>query len=192
MSIKDKINDLKKELLLEEASKQFEEIGYERMKVIDLAKTAKVSIGTIYQLFNSKEGLYLAYIEHQINIFFTELEDKTAHCNDAKVKIHTFIKLKFSYYAQKRKAFEQNAVNNPLFFNLLTKEHSKPFEKIYNFLGQCFMELNPSLDNEKALRMAFAINGFSDGYISHWLDNDSDILEYIDEVSDSFIRMVES
>ena len=76
MSIKDKMNELKKELLLEEASKIFEEIGYEHMKVADLAKTAQVSIGTIYSLFNSKEGLYLSYIEHQINNFFLELEDK--------------------------------------------------------------------------------------------------------------------
>jgi len=72
MSIKDKMQEVKKELLLQEASKEFEKIGYEHMKVADLAKTAQVSVGTIYALFNSKEGLYIAYIEHQIDNFFVE------------------------------------------------------------------------------------------------------------------------
>ena len=191
MSIKDKMNKLKKELLLEEASKQFEEIGYEHMKVADLAKTAKVSVGTIYTLFNSKEGLYLSYLEHQINNFFAELEDKILDKVTASEKIGTFIKLKFSYYTQKRKAIEQSATNNPLFFNTLAQEHSQAFKKIYNYLERCFMELNPKIDKAKAKRMAFAINGFSDGYISLWLELNDNLMEKVEEVSKLFIGMVE-
>jgi len=191
MSIKDKMNELKKELLLEEASKQFEDIGYEQMKIADLAKRAKVSVGTIYSLFNSKEGLYLAYLEHQICSFFLELENKTLDISNPQRKIHMFIELKFSYYSQKRKAIEQNATNNPLFFNTLYKEHSKPFQKIYTYLEECFIELNPQIDKEKATRMAFAINGFSDGYISLWLEVNDNLMEKVDEVSEFFIAMVE-
>jgi len=191
MSIKDKMQDLKKEFLLEEASKQFEEIGYEQMKVADLAKIAKVSVGTIYSLFSSKEGLYLAYLEHQICSFFMELEEKTFNVKSPQEKIKTFIELKFSYYTQKRKAVEQNATNNPLFFNTLYKEHSKPFQKIYTYLAKCFIELNSSFDEEKAMRMAFAINGFSDGYISQWLELDNDLMDKVDEVSELFIHMLE-
>ncbi len=190
MSIKDKMNELKKKLLLEEASKQFEEIGYEHMKVADLAKTAKVSVGTIYSIFNSKEGLYLSYIEHQINTFYIELEARTLPKSSPEVKIHNYIKLKFSYYQQKRKAIEQSATNNPLFFNTLYKEHSKPFQQIYTYLSECFIELNPTLDKEKSTRMAFAINGFSDGYISQWLEMNDDLMSRVDEVSELFIKML--
>ena len=165
MSIKDKMNELKKELLLEEASKMFEEVGYEQMKVANLAKAAKVSVGTIYAIFNSKEGLYFSYLEHQINNFFKELEGKVTNNSSPNEKIKIFIELKFSYYTQKKKAIEKSATNNPLFFNTLAQEHSKAFEKIYLFLQKCFMEINSKIDKEKATRMAFAINGFSDGYI---------------------------
>ncbi len=191
MSIKDKMNELKKELLLEEASYIFEEIGYEYMKVADLAKTAKVSVGTIYTLFNSKEGLYLSYLEHQINNFFAELENEALTKATPQEKIHIFIELKFSYYNQKRKAIEQSATNNPLFFNTLVQEHSEAFRKIYNYLEKCFMELNPKIDKDKATRMAFAINGFSDGYISLWLELNDNLMEKVDEVSELFIGMVE-
>jgi len=191
MSIKEEMNRVKKELLLKEASKLFEEIGYEQMKVADLAKTAQVSVGTIYTLFQSKEGLYLTYIEHQINRFFIELQEKIAQDASAKEKIHAFIELKFTYYSQKRRAIEQSATNNPLFFNTLAKEHSLAFEKIYAYLEECFLELNPQFNRAKAMRMAFALNGFSDGYISLWLEMEDDLMEKVDEVSSLFIAMVE-
>ncbi len=192
MSIKDKMNELKKELLLEEASKMFEEVGYEQMKVANLAKAAKVSVGTIYAIFNSKEELYFSYLEHQINNFFKELEGKVTNNSSPNEKIKIFIELKFSYYTQKKKAIEKSATNNPLFFNTLAREHSKAFEKIYLFLQECFIELNPKIHKEKATRMAFAINGFSDGYISLWLELNDNLMDKVDEVSKLFISMIES
>ena len=191
MSIKDKMYELKKELLLEEASKQFEELGYEQMKVADLAKSAKVSVGTIYSIFDSKEGLYLAYIEHQINNFYVELENRALSKSIPQEKIHAFIELKFSYYNQKRKAIEQSATNNPLFFNTLYNEHSNSFQNIYHYLSKCFRELNPKMDEHQSMRMAFAINGFSDGYISQWLEINDNILDKVDEVSSLFTGMIE-
>ena len=190
MSIKTKMQELKKELLLQEASAMFEEIGYEHMKVADLAKVSHVSVGTIYAIFSSKEGLYIAYIEHQIKKFFAELEEKTASFSHAQEKIHAFIELKFLYYTQKKKAIQSSATNNPLFFNTLAQEHSEAFEKIYLFLQECFIELNPQIDTQKAKRLSYAFNGFSDGYISLWLEKDDDLMQYTDEVCELFTNML--
>lgn len=190
MSIKTKMHELKKELLLKEASILFEDIGYEHMKVADLAKIAGVSIGTIYAMFGSKEGLYLAYIEHQINNFFSELKRRSLAKTTPSQKIHTFIELKFSYYEQKRKAIEESATNNPLFFSTLYSENTNAFQKIYVYLSECFLEVNPELNNEEAMRMAYALNGFSDGYISQWLELNNDLLSKVDEVSTLFIGMI--
>ena len=191
MSIKSKMQALKKELLLKEASNLFEKSGYEHMKVADLAKIAGVSIGTIYALFNSKDGLYHAYIEHQIDNFFNELQARSSLESTPKQRIHSFIELKFTYYHQKRKAIEQNATNNLLFFHTLYKEHANPFQKVYQYLAECFMELNPKLDSVQAMRMAFAINGFSDGYITRWLELSDDLLSRVDEASNLSVIMVE-
>jgi len=190
MSIRDKINELKKELLLEEASKMFEELGYEQMKVADLAKSAHVSVGTIYTMFTSKEGLYLAYIERQIQEFLVELNKKTDSLKSTQEKIRIFVELKFSYYIQKKKAIEKSATNNPLFFNTLAQEHSGAFEKIYLFLQECFIDINPRIDTQKAKRLSYAFNGFSDGYISLWLENSDNLLQYSDEVCEFFMKML--
>ena len=189
-NIKDKVNEFKKELLLEQASEMFEEFGYEQMKVVDLAKKAKISIGVIYSFFNSKEGLYIAYIEYHINRLYAELEKNNPPESDPKEKVHAYIELKFSYYTQKRKAIEHGAANNPLFFNTLYNEHSNPFQKIYLYLATCFIELNPKLSQDQAMRMAFALNGFSDGYISLWLEIHDDLNERVDEVCNLFLKML--
>ena len=191
MSIKSKMQELKKELLLQEASVMFEELGYEHMKVADLAKIAHVSVGTIYAVFTSKEGLYLTYIEHQIQAFMNELEGKTKLLKNPHEKIRVFVKLKFSYYTQKKKAIEKSATNNPLFFNTLAQEHSEAFEKIYLFLQECFIKLNPQIDTQKAKRLSYAFNGFSDGYISLWLENGDDLFQYTDEVCELFTNMLQ-
>lgn len=189
-NIKDKMNELKKELLLQEASVQFEALGYENMKIIDLAKNTNVSVGTIYSLFGSKEGLYIAYIEYHINALYTELQKLNTPDTDAQEKVYAYVKLKFSYYKQKRKAIEHGIANNPLFFNTLYNEYSNPCKKIYNYLSECFMEINPKLTQEQAMRMAFSFNGFSDGYISLWLESDDDLMLRVDEVCELFLKML--
>ena len=191
MNIKTKVQALKKELLLQEASHFFETVGFEEMKLSDLAKKAGVSMGTIYAHFDSKEGLYMAYIEHQIQEFLSELEERTASLDTASQKIRAFVELKFSYYMQKRKAIEKSAKNNPLFFNTLILEHHESFEKMYRFLEECFCEINPLIEREKAKRLSYAFNGFSDGYISLWLENGGDLMRYTDEVCELFTGMLD-
>jgi len=191
MSIQDKVNDLKKEFLLDEASKLFEEIGYEQMKIATLAKNAKVSVGTIYLLFNSKEGLYLAYIDRQVNNLFLELQGNTSKDNTSMEKIRIFIETKFSHVVVKRKAIEQAANSNPLFFTSLYNEHSSAFQNIYKYISECFTDLNQDLNPDKAYRMAYALNGFTDGYISQWLDSENNLMDKVDEVFELFTCILE-
>lgn len=53
------------------------------------------------------------------------------------------------------------------------------------------MELSPTLNDESAITMAFALNGFSDGYISQWLETNNNLLDKVDEVTDLFTGMIE-
>ena len=191
-NIKEKMNNLKKELLLQEASKLFEEIGFEQMKVANLAKSAGVSIGTIYGMFESKEGLYLAYIEYQINAFTKELENRITPDDSAQKKLQVFIALKFSYYTNKHEALNHSVRNNPFFFNALYKENSHPLQSIFLFQSDCFKEINKNLDEYSALQLAYLFNGFSDGYVSRWFEVHDDMMSKVDEACELFIGMVKA
>jgi len=190
MSIKTKMNELKKDLLLQEASVFFEDVGYEEMKVADLAKSVGVSIGTIYGFFESKEGLYLAYIEHQIHTFTGELEKKTLLIDDADLKLKVFIEMKFSYYTNKCEALKHGVKNNPFFFNSLYKENAHPLQNIFLFQANCFKELNKNLNDDSAMQMAYLFNGFTGGYVSRWLEVQDDLMSKTDEACELFVGMV--
>jgi AcrR family transcriptional regulator len=192
MSIKTKMHELKKDLLLQEASVLFEEVGYEEIKVADLAKIAGVSIGTIYGFFESKEGLYLAYIEHQIHTFTKELEKRTLQIDDAELKLKVFIEMKFSYYTNKCEALQHSVKNNPFFFNSLYKENVHPLQNIFLFQAKCFKEINENLNDDSAMQMAYLFNGFSDGYVSRWFEIQDDLMGKVDEACKLFVGMVKA
>ena len=192
VSIKAELQDLKKTLILDEASKLFEEIGYEHMKVADLAKTVSVSIGTIYGMFDSKEGLYMAYIEHQINTFTMELEKRTTAQDSAEKRLKLFIELKFSYYTQKYIALDHSVKNNPFFFNTLYKDNFHPLQNIFLFQAECFKEINKGIDDDDAMQLAYLFNSFSDGYVSRWFEIRYDLMSKVDEASRLFSVMVKA
>ena len=190
INIKEKMNTLKKELLLEEASLLFEELGYEEMKLVTLAKNAGVSIGTIYRFFNSKEGLYMAYIEHQIHTFTKELEERTALLDSAEERLKVFIELKFSYYCSKREALHHSIKNNPFFFNTFYKENLHPLENIFLFQANAFRAINKNISQESAMEMAYLFNGFTDGYVSRWFEVQDDLMSKTNEACELFLLIV--
>lgn len=191
--INQKIQDMKKELILQEASKVFEKAGYEKMKIASLARIVGVSQSTIYSMFENKDGLYIEYIRFQIKIFLKELDSLITPSSSNYERIYAFINLKFEYYIQKEKALDQNIKNNPLFFNSLYHDYTNPFEGIYQYLANTFKQINPSLDESKTIELAYSLNSYSDGYIVLWMEKQNiDLMSLVDEICSTCINIVNS
>jgi len=187
-----KIHEMKKELILQEASQIFEVSGYENMKISVLAKNVGVSQSTIYSMFESKDGLYIEYIRLQIKNFLEELIPLTINCTSIE-KLYKFTALKFEYYMKKEKAIEPNIKNNPLFFNTLYHDYTNPFEEVYKFLADVFCEYDSTISNDKAIKLAYSFNGYSDGYITLWMEKQNiDLLQSTEEVCTSFLSIIKS
>ena len=54
--IKEEVNALKKKMILEAAQEYIEKNGYQNFKINDLSKVCEISVGALYQLFESKEN----------------------------------------------------------------------------------------------------------------------------------------
>jgi AcrR family transcriptional regulator len=186
-----KIHEIKKELILQEASLIFEKSGYDSMKISDLAKNVGVSQSTIYSMFENKEGLYIEYIKLQIKIFLEELTQLTIN-STAYEKLNKFTALKFKNYIQKEKAIESNIKNNPLFFNTFYHDITNPLEEVYKFLTDTFLEYDPNISHDKAVKLAYLFNSYSDGYITLWMENDIDLANISNEVCTSFLSILKS
>jgi len=189
MSVKSKMQALKKELLLKEASLLFEETGYQQMKVADLAKIAGVSIGTIYGFFDSKEGLYQAYISYQIEIFTQKIKKRTDGLDTTQGKLRVFIEMKFLNYMEKAEALNHSVKNNPFYFSLFYKENAHPFHEIFLLQAECFKSINKDLDDNSAMELTYLFNGFTDGYVSRWFDVHDDLMAKTDKALEHFISI---
>lgn len=66
------------EAILGEAASAFGSRGYEAVRIPDIAAAADIAVGSVYDYFGSKEGLYLAVVERALDAdtrFITEALD---------------------------------------------------------------------------------------------------------------------
>ncbi len=69
-----RLRDEKQEVILRAAIREFVEKGFDRAKVSDIAQSAGVSKGSIYQYFADKEELYLYCAQWGIHLFMEKLD----------------------------------------------------------------------------------------------------------------------
>ena len=188
--IKSKLQDMKRDLILEEAALLFESIGFEQLKVSDLAKSVGVSVGTIYGMFESKEGLYMAYVRKQIAVYVQELEMRCEGITSDAEQLKIAFELKCGHFVSKRKAVEECAKNNPLFFSNI--RHSSPdiLSEVYDKLSQMILNINPKLNSIEAEKLAYAFTGLSDGYIAHWLMVEDDLMAEVEKMHSQMMLMI--
>ncbi|MEA2050846.1 MAG: TetR/AcrR family transcriptional regulator [Campylobacterota bacterium] len=187
--INKQLKDIKKELILKEVSKYFEKVTYEHTKIADISKDLDIAVGTIYKLFTSKENLYYEYLMYQINNFYKELLERQT--SNAKENIKLFIKLKYSYYTQKRKAVESNILTDPLFFHKIYTGKENPMNNVYEFLEDNFkIYLEDDLQNYKQLAICF--NRLSDGFIESWIAQNFDLMDEIDTIFNMFFGGIQN
>src|SRR3954453_16282983 len=64
--------------ILDAAERHFADRGFENAKVDEIAADADVAVGSIYNHFGSKEGLYRALLERALELFTAYLEEEPA------------------------------------------------------------------------------------------------------------------
>ncbi|MBD3801327.1 MAG: TetR/AcrR family transcriptional regulator [Campylobacterales bacterium] len=188
--IKAKLQDVKRSVILEAAAESFESAGYEALKVSDLAKSVGVSVGTIYGLFDSKEGLYMAYVKAQIGGYIAELRARCEAVTDPEAQLEEAFRLKFAHFASKRMAVEECAKNNPLFFSNIRHSEPEILEEVYKAIAGIVRRINPALDKEEALAVSYHLAGLSDGYINYWLVHDGDLLSKVPALQAQMLTMI--
>lgn len=96
---------LRKEIILEAAEAVFASKGYYDAAVEDIAARAEISIGTLYNLFTNKEGLFLTVVEQRINHFLQQLAQRTATVQTAPEKLDALLTGIFEYLEQQQAFF---------------------------------------------------------------------------------------
>ncbi len=190
--IKQKIIQTKKEILLQEVSKLFEREGLVHLKMHDIARHLGISVGALYNIFSSKEDLFLAYVEFQIEKFYTMLQERTKDVADPVACLQIYTKLKFEVFEQKRKALEDPLMGDPLYFLKMGKRQYVLIEPIHKELASWFASLHERspLQEEDFLKLAFLFHSFTNGYVEYWIVHDGDLEEDVSRAVEIFLQGV--
>jgi AcrR family transcriptional regulator len=146
-----KRTEQKKASILKSARVLFNQNGIDETKIIEIAKIAEVSPVSIYNYFNSKEGLLRALIEEELDKSIQMYNDILDSNMPFEKKLDNIMNLK-NYHLTK---------NNNIFFTAKTgdsKRINKIYEDIMNYKG-------------KKVYMHFIKVGKNEGYINENIDN---------------------
>lgn len=72
----------KRRQIIDGAIKVFKEKGYHKATIREIAEEAKISPGSIYDYFNSKDDILYLFFENYVRTFFEKLEHLNLHSDD--------------------------------------------------------------------------------------------------------------
>ncbi|WP_353662655.1 TetR/AcrR family transcriptional regulator [Hydrogenimonas sp. SS33] len=192
--IRSRVEETKREIILDAVSDYFETVGFSEPKMQDIAKAVGISVGALYKLFPSKEELFFAYIGHQIELFHRRLLQLCEGEEDPERCLVLYIQLKFSTFASKRKAIEDPVIGDPLFFVKMNTRQINPAAPIFDFLARQFEKLaaKKRLKTANYMKTGYLLNGATMGYIEYWLNFGGELEEKAEEVFERFMNGIEA
>lgn len=167
--------NLRKEIILEAAEGVFADKGYYDAAVEEIAARAEISIGTLYNLFTNKEGLFLTVIEQRVNHFLQQITQRAEAEQTAAEKLDAFLAGIFDYLEQ-----------HQAFFRLyVTATHGLPwhlnsemgevlfakYKEIQNYVKEICQQGKDEgiFHTESPFSLALAILGVANAFLTSWI-----------------------
>lgn len=189
--MKEEIANLKRQRILEIAGRHFNDAGYENTQISAIAKEAEVSIGTIYSLFENKEGLLVAYINSEIENAYQEMIGLIEAVEDPEEKLKIMTRQKFKYVSERKKNLKEVLNKNPMFLVQTSLGEGCPMRRVYELIESILRVMAESvpLKSNDFTQMAYNLKALSNGYIERWAaEEDFDFCDKADEAVEFFLN----
>jgi AcrR family transcriptional regulator len=99
------VSEFRQSEIIEAARKVFAEKGYIAATVDEIAALAALAKGTIYVYFDSKEQIYNAVLENDLDALRSLTLERIAAAETAKEKISAYVNARFKYCEDRRDFF---------------------------------------------------------------------------------------
>jgi AcrR family transcriptional regulator len=99
------VSEFRQSEIIEAARKVFAEKGYIAATVDEIAALAALAKGTIYVYFDSKEQIYNAVLENDLDALRSLTLERIAAAETAKEKISAYVNARFKYCEERRDFF---------------------------------------------------------------------------------------
>jgi len=176
-----------KEQVIQAARLVFAHFGYKKTALDDIAREARKGKSTIYYYFKSKDEIFKAVIDTEVEIRAKTIDDQISKIKDPIQKLKTYIyvrmqtlKMVVNYY----EAIKNDLLDNLYFVNNLRSNHfEEEVKQVKNMLEEgiqkeIFTIKNPELT---AKTIVTALYGFEVPLIQKNLSDD-DLQKSVDEM----------
>ena len=161
--------------LLTAAEVVFAKNGFFKTTMADIADEAEFAIGTLYQMFKSKEEIYLSLVDAKVTAYLSEVERQTRLAFGGAAKIEALIRTKLYFFEHNRNFFriyvaewsgfewtQKSALGDRIWKKLLAH-----LDLIAGIIAEGvgageFKAVPPQ-------EAAFALNGMMNSTIFHWI-----------------------
>jgi len=192
--MKTEVKEFKKKLILEVASKHFEQQGYEKTQIETISKELSIGIGTIYSIFGSKEDLYVAYACTVIQNTCNEVKKQLDNMEDPLVKLMIFVKFKFRFYETNKILLSDYIKENRFYMSDVFGNKSNPIKEIYSYIGeaieQLFQKSGKNFLTSDRLLWGHILSGIVTSYIYRYNREETDLSSKTPEVIMLFKNIV--
>ncbi len=161
--------------LLTAAEVLFAKNGFFKTTMAEIAEAAEFAVGTLYQIFKSKEEIYLSLVDEKVTAYLAEVEAQTSTASGGAAKIEALIRTKLNFFEHNRNFFRiyvaewsgsewtaKSAFGDRIWKKLLT--HLDMIAHIIENGARTgeFKGISPK-------EAAFALNGMMNSTIFHWI-----------------------
>ncbi|HYC54337.1 MAG TPA: TetR/AcrR family transcriptional regulator [Candidatus Binatia bacterium] len=167
-------------LVLDAAEEIFAETPFAGASVEDIAQRAEISVGTLYNLFRSKEDLYRAVISRAQSLFFDRIDERVDEARGPRDKILAAVSYYFEHFHRYARHFRLYvSATNGFQWELRHKLAAEALERQSQFVRRVTDVCQEGLDQGifkrgvSAELMAAVILGIPHPFLAAWLERDN-------------------
>ena len=185
----------KRRKILEAARNIFGQKGYESTSMLEIAQSANVATGTIYEYFENKEELFFHVAAERYHIFERELNIELSGLKCSFDKIRKYIWF-YLYYFQKDPIYAElwllNIRVNKNFFESRASSWIKESGKVIVDILKAGQEEGMIREDVNLYVIRHMILGSLEHIVSHWIIKGKtyDLLSYSNSISDLIIEAI--
>lgn len=183
LSRKERELQFRMDIVIDAAEEVFAEFSYAKASVEEIAQRAEISVGTLYNLFHSKEEVYRAVVSRAQGSFFDEVERRIDDARGPHEKVLTAV----SYYFQHFQRYQRNfrlymSATNGFQWELKDKLVAEAQAKQVAFQTHVTHICEQGLDEgifRKGIPgdvLAMTVLSIPQAFIAAWLDSEDDDL----------------
>lgn len=163
-------------LVLDAAEKVFAESSFAESSVEEIARGAELSVGTLYNLFRSKEEIYMSVVSRSVTSFFAELNQRVAEARGPHEQLRSTVRHFFEHFAHYSRQFRLYvSATNGFQWELKNKLIGESAEAQQSFflrlvqICQCGLDEGIFKKGLAAEAMATSVFGISHSFLQLWL-----------------------